>query len=455
MLVTGVTTAVILTTTAEACAAAVPLQFGESPGGQQPIAFPCAVTFSGGYLYYSLTRLGAGIGTATSLPRSLIRRISLLTGQVDTVAGAASGGQTGNGWPASQAVLGPVCGLAVDGRGDVLLSDSAYAQYKAGAVGRSRVRVVAAVTGTCYGQPMRTGHLYTIAGRWNEGYSGDSGPAVRALLSFPSGLAVDQSGNVIIADGNSLIRVVAAQAGRFYGVAMQAGRIYDVAGHVGGTYLSNSYGNGVAAGRATLNFGNPADAWIATADNGVLVDHHGNIVISDTANGELRVVAGSDGTFYGRRMRAGHIYTVVGGGVDQPPPDGVRARDARFFEVGAIAIDQWGNVIMSADGIRVLAVGSGDYYGRQMSAGHLYLISGTGIRTRASGIPAAAAAAEPLGITVDSAGNIVFTDLTDDNLPFGQQHVAVRVIAAQSGLFYGVLMRAGDIYTIPGATSWP
>lgn len=59
-------------------------------------------------------------------------------------AGAVHGGETGNGWPAASAFIGPVCGLAVTGDGSLLISEGAYVPEKAGAIGRNRIRVVAA-----------------------------------------------------------------------------------------------------------------------------------------------------------------------------------------------------------------------------------------------------------------------------------------------------------------------
>ncbi len=65
-------------------------------------------------------------------------------------------------------------------------------------------------------------HIYTIAGDGTPGYSGDGGPATSARLDDPYGVRVDAAGNLVIADSsNSVIRVVAAATGRFYGRASQ------------------------------------------------------------------------------------------------------------------------------------------------------------------------------------------------------------------------------------------
>jgi hypothetical protein len=434
-----------------ACSSTVTSDNGAQDQRSGSPALPCAVTFHDGYLYYSLVH-AKNISFPEEWIPAIVRRVSLATGQVSTVAGAASG-QAGNGFPALKSLIGPVCGIAANRQGDVFLSDSAIAGYKAGVYGRSRVRLVAAGNGADYGQNVLAGHLYTIAGGWNEGYSGDGGPAVKALLNFPSGLAVDRSGNVIIADGpgdGGRIRVVAARNATCYGAAMTAGDIYTIGG--GQQPSNHAKGSGIPALRASLSFGEPFDSGLPFTDNGVAVDAQGNILVADTGDGELRVIAASAGTFYGRSMKAGYIYTVAGGGLDQPPVNGDLARHAKFFRVGPIALDQAGNVIVSADGVRVLAARSGYFYGTRMRAQHLYLIAGGGT-SRASGIPAAATVASPLGIAVDSKGNIVFSSASSE--VDGYKFFAIKVIAARSGTFYGIRMRQGDVYAIPGATSWP
>ena len=50
-------------------------------------------------------------------------------------------------------------------------------------------------------------------------------------LVAAEGIALDRAGNVVVADGfNRRVRVIAVQAGKFYGQAMKAGDIYTVAG---------------------------------------------------------------------------------------------------------------------------------------------------------------------------------------------------------------------------------
>jgi len=137
------------------------------------------------------------------------------------------------------------------------------------------VRVIAGSAGTFYGQPMTEGGLYTVAGDGNSGTAGDGGPATAAELYYPTGVAVDGHGNLLIADdATGRVRVVAARTGTFYGVAMVAGDIYRVAG--GG---SSGLGNGGPAVDAEL----PAPDWVT-------VDGAGNLLVD--ASGRVRIVGG-------------------------------------------------------------------------------------------------------------------------------------------------------------------
>jgi hypothetical protein len=87
----------------------------------------------------------------------------------------------------------------VDTSGNVLIADT----YN------NRIRVVAASTGTFYGQAMTAGDIYTIAGNGTYGFSGDGGPATTAELGTPEAVAAD-AGNVLIADSlNNRIRELA------------------------------------------------------------------------------------------------------------------------------------------------------------------------------------------------------------------------------------------------------
>ena len=225
--------------------------------------------------------------------RGVVRAFSGMSTWEKAIAGNAAENllsAPGSGIPATAAALDSVNGLAVDAAGNVVISDGL--DYL--------VRVVATRPGTFYGQAMKTGDIYTIAGTGTFGYSGDGGPATSAELGGPAGLAFDRAGNLLIADSvDSVVRVVAAQSGTFYGQAMKAGDIYTIAG----TGKSGYTGDGGPGTSARLK--NP---------DGVTADPLGNAVIADTGNSRLRVIAANSGTYYGREMTAGDIYTIAGTG---------------------------------------------------------------------------------------------------------------------------------------------
>ena len=176
-------------------------------------------------------------------------------------------GFPGDGGPATAAELGGPEGVAAGPAGNVLIGD----------FDNHRIRLVAARTGTFYGQAMTAGDIYTIAGNGTRGFPGDGGPATAAELNYPQGVASDPVGNVLIADSsNNRIRVVAARTGTFYGQAMTAGDIYTIAGN--GTHGFS--GDGGPGTTAELSY--PA---------AVTVDA-GNVLIADFENYRIREVAG-------------------------------------------------------------------------------------------------------------------------------------------------------------------
>ncbi len=64
----------------------------------------------------------------------------------------------------------------------------------------NRIRVVATRSGTFYGQRMTVGHIYTVAGGGQFPFGGDGGPATRAELFAPTGVAVNALGDLLVAD---------------------------------------------------------------------------------------------------------------------------------------------------------------------------------------------------------------------------------------------------------------
>jgi hypothetical protein len=342
-----------------------------------------------------------------------------------TVAGNGTFGFSGDRGPATSAELKGPDGVAVDRAGNLAIADG----------DNSRVRVAAAATGTFFGQAMTAGHIYTVAGTGKRGFSGDGGPGTSAELNGPAAVAVDGSGNLLIADtGNNRVRVVAAATGTFYGQPMTAGHIYTIAGNGRRGYSFLGDGDG---GPATS-----AEIWSPV---GMAVDGAGNLLIADTFHARVRVVAAATGTFYGRAMIAGRIYTVAGTDHRGFSGDGGPATRAALFFPSGVAVDGAGNLVIadsSNERVRVVAVATGTFYGRAMTAGDIYTVAGGGTKGLGDGGPATRAALNtPVDVAVDRAGNLVIADTFDHR---------IRVVAARTGTSYGQTMTAGHIYTIAG-----
>ena len=124
---------------------------------------------------------------------SRLRRIDADTGLIETVAGTGEIGPLGNGIPAAEATFGRLR--------DVLLRNGTLI-------------VCDGHNGVVCSIELSTSLLYHLAGSGENGFAGDGGPAVEALLDHPYSIAYDASGNLYIKDSkNGRIRRVEAETG--------------------------------------------------------------------------------------------------------------------------------------------------------------------------------------------------------------------------------------------------
>jgi len=260
-----------------------------------------------------------------------------------------------------------------------------------------RIRVIARVTGTYYGQPMIADDIYTIAGDGTVGYSGDGGPATSAEIGG-GGVVEDRFGNLVFADGeNSRIRVIAESTGEMYGQQMTAGDIYTIAG------TGDSAETGQTGPALSTNFQFPET---------VAVDPAGNVVIGDIFG--VDVLAESSGSFYGVAMTAGDVYNLEG--IFKPP---------FVLEARGVAVDASGNIVFGSEtsgnttqsGIFVIAGSTGTFYDQSMIAGGLYSIAGSAEGFGGDGGPAASAEINtPAGVALDPNGDIYFADMANNRV---------------------------------------
>lgn len=123
-----------------------------------------------------------------------VRRVDMQSGQITTVAGNGKKGYSGDGGPATDAMLNEPYEVRFDRAGNLLFVEMV------GAVIRKVDKA--------------TGKISTIAGTGKAGFSGDGGPATAATFRQPHSLALDAADNIYIADiGNHRIRRVDAQTG--------------------------------------------------------------------------------------------------------------------------------------------------------------------------------------------------------------------------------------------------
>ena len=194
-----------------------------------------------------------------------IRKVTIATGILSTVAGSGTAGYSGDGGPATSAELSHPAGIGIDKAGNVYINDSYNVV----------IRKVAADSGI----------ITTVAGNGTGAYSGDGGPATSASLYSPSSLAVDPAGDFYFLDvNNAVVRKVNASTGI----------ITTVAGN-------NTWGYSGDGGPATK-------AQIYDA-SGVGLDGAGNLYIADTYNQRIRRVD----------TKTGIITTVAGDGYTVPP----------------------------------------------------------------------------------------------------------------------------------------
>ena len=341
------------------------------------------------------------------------------SGTLTVFAGNGYPGYSGNGGPAAQAELNAPLGIAADSFGNVYIADA----------DNCLVRKVD-----------KNGTISTFAGTpWSYGYGGDGGPATSAYLNLPTGVAVDSSGNVYIADnGNYRIREVTVSNGEINtvagngtyctgggaacgdgGPATSAGLSYvyslAVDGY-GNVYIADRDNNVIrafgvggnintVAGNGTYCYGACGDGGPATSaelngPQGVAVDSPGNIFIADLGNARIREVTVSNG----------YINTVAGNGSicesgGAACGDGGLATSAQLSSVWDVAVDSSDDIFI-AD-YNNLAI-------REVTAsnGYINTVAGNGtLSFLGNGVPATNAVVwDPTGATSDSAGNIYIAE---------------------------------------------
>jgi len=264
-----------------------------------------------------------------------IRRVDARTGLITTVAGIGTPSYSGDGGAATAAGLGNAVDVAVDARGNLYIADYTNGVIRrvdaatglintvGGGLPATPACVAVDQAGNVYFGDHHTdrvfrldggGKLTAVAGNGAEGYSGDGVLATSTRLWDPSGLAVDRSGNLFIADTNNCrIRRVDAATG----------------------IITTAAGTGTPCIYA--GDGGPATSAGLEGPQGVAVDAGGNLYIADTNVMRIRRVD----------ARTGVITTIAGNGVFGYGGDGGPGVSASLAGPMGVAVDGAGNVLVA------------------------------------------------------------------------------------------------------------
>src|SRR5580658_10344412 len=245
-------------------------------------------------------------GNVLFLDSSLLRQLNVQQAAITTIAGQHGvNGSTGDGGPASAALLNMPQQFCLDSAGNIYIVELA-----------GYVRRIDANTGV----------ITTIAGNGGPNFGGDGGLATAATLLHPEGIAVDSSGNIYISDtGDVRIRKIAAATGIIATIAGN-GQVREAGD--GGSALNASF---VALGE-------------------LAIDSHGNLSLID-GDRVRRITAAT-----------GIIATVAGNGTAALSGDGGPAANAELNTPASLAFDTAGDLYIADSGnarIRLVIAATG------------------------------------------------------------------------------------------------
>jgi sugar lactone lactonase YvrE len=347
--------------------------------------------YSGPFLVTHTTTVNA-IGVTAQYPNTAVTSttFSVDSGHapqtITTVAGTLIQGYSGDGGPAVAAQFNSPNAIAFDRTGNMYIADT----YN---------NVVRKVD--------TNGNISTFAGTYVGGYyngrfCGDRGPANRACLNGPSGLAFDSIGNLYIADaGNSAVRIVSLD-----------GTINTFAGN--GNVDYDRGGNG---GFSDLVI--PTSLAIDASDNLYITDLYNSSVFKVTHNGTFslfssglsfiktiaiepsgNLLVAASSAVYRINLSTGAISLAAGNGENRFSGDGGPALAASMLQPTGLAVDQTGNIFVSDPYAGVV---------REITpSGTIYRIAGPGdgMTPGDGGNATDASLFGPTGLAIDASGNL-------------------------------------------------
>ena len=318
---------------------------------------------------------------------------------ITTIAGSTSSGFSGDGGPATSAKFKAPSGIASDAAGDVYVADTS----------NNRIRRIDATTGV----------VTTVAGGGGSTSCSFTGAATSVGLARPSGVAVDSSGNVYIADTNNncvrklsgstiapfagggststcnssgpatsyLLRRPAALAVDASGTVYIADATNNCVRKVTGSTMAFVAGGGSSS---TCGYSGAATGVALSNPTGIAVDSAGKVYVADTANNCVRVVSGAN------------VAQVAGGGGTSTCSFSGSASSVALSAPSGVAVDASGRVVIADASNNCV---------RLVSGASVSQLAGTGTNgsTGDNGYDRAAAVAAPVDLAVLSSGDVVIT----------------------------------------------
>ncbi len=278
---------------------------------------------------------------------NLIEQVSP-AGQIVVLAGGGGTVPSATAETATSAKLSNPAGVAVDASGNVYIADA----------GNNLVE-----------QLSPGGQIVVIAGGGGTVPSFTSGAAASAQLNNPTGVAVDSSGNVYIADrGNNLIEEVTS------------GQIVAIVG------------GGIKTPPEFSSFTRDADTVALDNPSAVAVDGAGDVYFIDQGRSDIDELTG------------GQVGIVFGGGSTPPSLTAQPAANAEFNAPAGLTLDSKGNFYIADQGNNLV---------EEISGGQIIvLLAGGGgtVPTTAAGAATSAALNSPAGAVADATGNVYIAD---------------------------------------------
>lgn len=297
---------------------------------------------------YAVARGPDGLIYFCDMDNHRVRRI-LSDGTVETYVGSGQRGHGGDGGPADQAALDQPYEMAWDREGNLFVVE----------LGNHDIRRI----------DFKTGLITTIAGNGKPGFSGDGGPAIEAQLNQPHSIAIDPSGDLYICDiRNHRIRKIDMQTGII--------RTWSGTGDAQTSPDGTSIGKAALHGPRSLAFGADGKCYLALREGNVLLrldpktdqiqrvagtgrqgfSGHGGPALAATLSGPKCVSIADNGNVYiadteSHSIRyldvaTGTMQLLVGDGKVGDGPDGHSPLNCRLARPHGVFVDRDGSILI-------------------------------------------------------------------------------------------------------------